>query len=104
MCAITLIQNQSTSARQDKTKDMEREIRIGDYILWQGVPGKIVGDAFYTMPGGPNKRQFIIELHDRECCPTCGRGGSGAFRFRVNVDSSDFRDNTQLVGFNSINR
>ncbi len=56
--------------------------KLGDYLLWEGAPAKIIGES--------NDRQVIIELLEHKRCPHCD-ADLGVNQIQVIVSSPMFQ-------------
>jgi hypothetical protein len=65
-----------------------KDTKIGDYILWQDKPAKIIGEC--------DKRQVIIEMLEKRICPNCGES-LGVEQFQVVVASPLFQENANRL-------
>lgn len=61
---------------------------IGDYLLWQGKPAKIIGET--------SSRQVIIELLETSKCPHC-QGDLGKEQIHMIVSSPLFQANAERL-------
>lgn len=61
---------------------------LGDYLLWEGKPAKIIGEV--------SNRQVIIELLENCKCPHC-KGDLGKEQIHVVVSSPLFQQNAEKL-------
>ena len=61
---------------------------LGDYLLWQGKPAKIIGET--------DRKQVIIELLENCKCPHC-QGDLGKDQTWVIVSSPLFQENAEAL-------
>ena len=61
---------------------------LGDYLLWQGKPAKIIGET--------SSRQVIIELLENCKCPHCS-GDLGKEQIHMIVASPLFQGNAERM-------
>ncbi|MEY2702846.1 MAG: hypothetical protein RLY43_1484 [Bacteroidota bacterium] len=61
---------------------------LGDYLLWEGKPAKIIGET--------SSRQVIIELIENCKCPHC-QGDLGKEQIHVIVSSLQFQQNAEQL-------
>jgi hypothetical protein len=60
--------------------------KLGDYLLWQGEPAKIIGTT--------DSKQVIIELLENEKCPYC-KGDLGRKQIHMIVSSPLFQESAE---------
>ena len=65
-----------------------KNARLGDYLLWQGKPAKIIGET--------SSRQVIIELLENCKCPHC-KGDLGKEKIHMIVSSPLFQQNAEKL-------
>ena len=61
---------------------------LGDYLLWQGKPAKIIGET--------SSRQVVIELLENCKCPHC-QGYLGKEQIHMIVSSPLFQANAERL-------
>lgn len=61
---------------------------LGDYLLWEGKPAKIIGET--------SSRQVIIEPLENCKCPHC-KGDLGKEQIHMIVSSSLFQKNAEKL-------
>ena len=61
---------------------------LGDYLLWQGKPAKIIGET--------SSRQVIIELLENCKCPHC-QGDLGKEQIHMIVSSPLFQQSAERL-------
>ncbi len=62
--------------------------KLGDYLLWEGKPAKIVGEA--------SERQVVIQMLAPRQCPHC-ESYFGVEQFSVIVNSPLFQENAEKL-------
>jgi hypothetical protein len=62
--------------------------KLGDYLLWNGEPAKIIGET--------DRRVVIIELVEVTYCPHC-RGSLGKEQIHVVVSSPMFQNGAKQL-------
>ena len=65
-----------------------KDAELGDYLLWEGKPAKIVGTS--------DTRQVIIELLEPQKCPHCD-GDLGKKQINVIVSSPMFQEGAEKL-------
>ncbi len=62
--------------------------KLGDYLLWKGEPGKIIGTT--------DRKQVIIELLENRRCPHCNED-LGKEQINMIVSSPLFQENADKL-------
>lgn len=65
-----------------------KNARLGDYLLWEGKPAKIIGET--------SQRQVIIELLENCHCPHCN-GDLGKEQIHMIVASPLFQESAEKM-------
>jgi hypothetical protein len=65
-----------------------KDAHLGDYLLWNGQPAKIIGET--------DQRMVIIELLENCKCPHC-EGDLGKKQIHMIVASLLFQENAEKV-------
>lgn len=65
-----------------------KHAHLGDYLLWEGKPAKIVGEI--------DRKSVVIELLEDSKCPHC-QGNLGKEQIHMIVSSPLFQNNSAML-------